>query len=154
MHFDKLYLSQENIKKNIEEFSSIKWQSDTMSKSKILDIKPLENVSANYKLSNPFKNLQELIARSNFEKIIFSTDSNGRAELLLEHLNKLHLNIKTQSSFDDALSSPDKYSMIVSPFEDGVIIEDKVLFVTETDLFPEHITKSKYLSMITTLLLT
>ena len=33
--------------------------------------------------------------------------------------------------------------MIISPFEDGVIIEDKVLFVTETDLFPEHITKSK-----------
>ncbi|MGQ4002045.1 transcription-repair coupling factor [Francisellaceae bacterium CB299] len=143
LHFDKLYFSQENIQKIVGNFSSIKWQSDTKSKSKILDIKLLEKISANYKLANPFKNLQELITKSNFEKIIFSTDSNGRAELLLEHLNKLHLNIKTQSSFEGALSSPDKYSMIVSPFEDGVIIENKVLFVTETDLFPEHITKSK-----------
>ena len=62
---------------------------------------------------------------------------------MLEHLNKLHLNIKNRSSLQQALSSTAKYSMIVSPFEDGVIFEDKVLFVTETDLFPEHITKSK-----------
>ncbi len=143
LHYNKLYFTQEDTSIMLEKFSNLKWQSESKSKSKILGVRPLEKVSANYKLANPFKNLQELIAKSNFEKIIFSTDSNGRTEVLLGHLNKLNLNIKTQPSFAKALSSKDKYSIIVSPFEDGVIIEGKVLFVTETDLFPEHIKKSK-----------
>lgn len=143
LHFDNLYLSQQEISQSVAKFSPVKWHIESKSKSKQLAIKPLEKISANYKLSNPFKNLQELIVKSKFEKIIFSTDSNGRADLLLEHLNKLHLNIKTAKSFEQALNNNNLYNMIVSPFEDGVIIEDKILFVTETDLFPEHITKSK-----------
>ena len=143
LHFDNLYLSQDEISHTVTKFSPIRWHIDHKSKSKALAVKPLEKISANYKLANPFKNLQDLIAKSKFEKIIFSTDSNGRADLLLEHLNKLHLNIKTASSFETALKSNSLYNMIVTPFEDGVVIQDKVLFVTETDLFPEHITKSK-----------
>ena len=42
LHFDKLFVSQENTQIILEKFSTIKWQADAKSKSKVLDIKPIE----------------------------------------------------------------------------------------------------------------
>ncbi|BCD90958.1 transcription-repair-coupling factor [Francisella halioticida] len=139
LHYQELFFSQKEIKNIYEKYQHIKWFQQTKSKSKTLKVNHLDKVSANYKLANPFRDLQQFINRSKFEKIVFSTDSNGRAEVLLEHLNKLHLNIKIAKSFDDALKLDNKFCLIVSPFQEGVIIGNTIALITEADLFPEHI---------------
>ncbi|MED7788818.1 transcription-repair coupling factor [Francisella sp. 19X1-34] len=139
LHYQELYYSQKEIKTIYEKFPTIKWFQQTKSKSKILKVNHLDKISANYKLANPFRDLQQLLDKSKFKKVIFSTDSNGRAEVLLEHLNKLQLNIKIAKSFDDALTIDDKFCLIVSPFQEGVIIDNQIALITEADLFPEHI---------------
>lgn len=135
----ELFYSQKEIKDIYEQFTNIRWFQQAKAKSKTLKVNHLDKVSANYKLANPFRDLQQFINKSNFEKVIFSTDSNGRAEVLLEHLSKLNLNIQIAKNFDDALKSKDKFYLIVSPFQEGVIIDNKIALITETDLFPEHI---------------
>ncbi|MDE4957168.1 transcription-repair coupling factor, partial [Francisella tularensis subsp. holarctica] len=108
------------------------------SKSKILKVDPLEKISANYKLANTFKDLQQFIDKSNFDKVIFSTDSTGRAELLLEHLNKLNLTIQSCKNFNEAIEVSAKFCLIISPVQEGMIIDKKIALITEADLFPEH----------------
>ena len=83
--------------------------------------------------------MQELINKNHLTKVIFSTDSKGRSQILLEHLNKLHLDIKTFDSFEGAINAKDKFCIIVSPFQEGVILNNKIAVISETDLFPEHI---------------
>lgn len=137
--YQELFYSQKEIKDTYEQFNNTRWFQESKSKSKTLKVKHLNKVSANYKLANPFRDLQQLLDKSEFKKVIFSTDSNGRAEVLLEHLNKLKLNIQIAKNFDDALKLKDKFCLIVSPFQEGVIIDDKIALITEVDLFPEHI---------------
>ncbi|MED7818980.1 MULTISPECIES: transcription-repair coupling factor [unclassified Francisella] len=137
--YQELFYSQKEIKDTYEQFNNTRWFQEAKSKSKTLKVKHLDKVSANYKLANPFRDLQQLLDKSEFKKVIFSTDSNGRAEVLLEHLNKLKLNIQIAKNFDDALKLKDKFCLIVSPFQEGVIIDDKIALITEVDLFPEHI---------------
>ena len=92
--YDELFIQSNELSKLIKSHKSIKWVSESISKSKTLDVAPISGISANYKLANPFRNMQELITQNNLKKIIFSTDSNGRSQILLEHLNKLQLDIK------------------------------------------------------------
>ncbi|MDE4959390.1 hypothetical protein NAI72_09880, partial [Francisella tularensis subsp. holarctica] len=87
-------------------------------------------ISANYKLANPFIDLQQFIYKSNFDKVIFSTDSNGRAELLLENLNKLNLNIQSCKNFNEAIEVYAKFCLIISPFQEGMIIDNKIALIT------------------------
>ena len=134
----ELYYSENEFHNFLKQYKNIKWLVESKSKSKILKIKAVNKISANYKLANPFRDLQNLLAKSNFDKVIFSTDSNGRAEILLEHLNKLALNIQTHNNFESALESQEKFTLITSPFEEGIIIDDKVILIAEADLFPEH----------------
>lgn len=86
----------------------------------------------------PFRDLQQLVDKINFDKVILSTDSNGRAKVLLKHLNKLNLNIKSCKSFNEALKVAAKFCLIISSFQEGVIIDKKIVLITEADLFPEH----------------
>ncbi|QUE32083.1 transcription-repair coupling factor [Francisella philomiragia] len=144
--YQELFYSQKEVKDLYEKHQHTKWFQQPKSKSKTLNIDHLEKISANYKLANPFRDLQKLIDSSNFDKVIFSTDSNGRGEILLEHLNKLQLNIRIAKSFDDALKIKDKFCLIISPFQEGVIIDKKIILITESDLFPEHIQNSSKIS--------
>lgn len=144
--YQELFYSQKEIKDIYSQYKYIKWSQEPKSKSNTLKIEHLEKISANYKLANPFKDLQQLVTKFDFEKVIFSTDSNGRAEVLLEHLNKLNLNINTFKSFDEAIKSDNKFCIIVAPFQEGVIIDKKLALITETDLFPEHIQSTAKIS--------
>ncbi|KEI35895.1 transcription-repair coupling factor [Francisella sp. W12-1067] len=138
LHYEELFYSQNEFINFIEKYKTIKWLSESISKSKKINLKTLAGISANYKLSNPFKHLLDLLSKNNFEKVIFSTDSNGRAEILLEHLTKIDLNIQVCDSFEQALASQAQYFLIVSPFEEGIILDDQLVLITEADLFPEH----------------
>lgn len=91
LHYEELFYSQNEFNSFISKHKTIKWLSEPISKSKKINLKPLIGVSANYKLSNPFKYLLDFLSKNSFEKVIFSTDSHGRAEILLEHLSKLSL---------------------------------------------------------------
>ncbi|NDS86346.1 transcription-repair coupling factor [Francisella tularensis subsp. holarctica] len=136
--FQEIFYSQQEIQDIYQQYKNIKWFQQPKSKSKILKVDHLEKISANYKLANPFKDLQQFIDKSNFDKVIFSTDSNGRAELLLEHLNKLNLNIQSCKNFNEAIEVSAKFCLIISPFQEGMIIDKKIALITEADLFPEH----------------
>ncbi len=136
--YQEIFYSQQEIQDIYRQYKNIKWFQQPKSKSKTLKVNHLEKISANYKLANPFRDLQQLVDKTNFDKVIFSTNSNGRAEVLLEHLNKLNLNIKSCKSFNEALKVAAKFCLIISPFQEGVIIDKKIVLITEADLFPEH----------------
>ena len=135
----ELFLDDKNTSILLRKYKNIKWQSSTTNSSKVLPIKTLPNINANYKLASPFKNLQKFLADNKFKKVIFSTDSLGRSEILSEHLRKLSLNIKNAKDFDDAIASKEVNSLICSPFQEGAILDNKIAIITESDLFAEHI---------------
>ncbi|MFC4891555.1 transcription-repair coupling factor [Pseudofrancisella aestuarii] len=146
LEYRELFLTLENIQENIKNYKVIKWLENDISKSKILPIDNLPNINANYKLNKPFNNLQNFLDNKSFEKIIFSTDTLGRGEILQEHLKKIGLKLSNFKSLDDALNSDSKYSLIYSPFQEGIVISSKIVIITESELFPEHtkaIAKSK-----------
>ena len=139
LEYNQLFLDSKEISNTLADYNNTKWLSNSISKSKVLPIKLLPNIHANYKLAKPFRNLEEFLNENKFKKVIFSTDSVGRGEILTEHLNKLQLNIKSFDSLDNAINSDVTNCIIYSPFQEGVILNDATVIITESELFAEHI---------------
>ncbi len=73
-------------------------------------------------------------------KIIFSVESEGRREALLELLQQIKLRPANQSSFSKALASKDKFSLVLGASERGFIFgTDKVALICESDLLGDRV---------------
>ena len=142
--YDDIFLNIDSFKKEIKSYDiNIKWLENKISKSKQLDIIPITDINANYKLAKPFKNLESFLLSKKLKKIIFSTDSLGRSKILLEHLKKIDINATNLENFEQALNSSNKYCLINSPFEESLIINNDLAIITEFDLFPYQAKNNK-----------
>ena len=73
-------------------------------------------------------------------KILFSVESQGRREALLELLQPLKLKPKTEANFQQALASNSKYTLVVGSAEHGFIFGDnQVALICESDLLGDRV---------------
>ncbi|WP_299789664.1 transcription-repair coupling factor [uncultured Shewanella sp.] len=108
-------------------------------------LEALPELTANHKLKQPLSLLQEFSKHDG--KILFSAESEGRREALLELLSKIDIKPKLFGHFDEFVQSNAKLGLIVSPLSKGCIVEKPrgaaFSIVCETELFGHKISQKR-----------
>ncbi|MFT7306590.1 MAG: transcription-repair coupling factor (superfamily II helicase) [Candidatus Azotimanducaceae bacterium] len=102
----------------------------------------LPDLSVNERLQNPLSNLSKFLA-SNDTKLVIVAESNGRREVVDELLRKHHIEPEYEDSWLDSLNSEARIVVTVSPLERGFYLPGSILFITEQQLFGDHVLQQR-----------
>ncbi|ESE43049.1 transcription-repair coupling factor [Shewanella decolorationis] len=120
-------------------------QPDAVAGAVQIDACVLPEVSANHKLKQPLIALQEYAEHA--PRMLFSAESEGRREALLELLAKIQLKPALFGHFDEFIQSDAKLGLIVSPLSRGCLLglgkQTAVSIICETELFGHRISQQR-----------
>lgn len=106
-----------------------------------------EHFSANYSISvaidhkatEPLKALENFV-KSQKGRILFTAETAGRREVLLELFKQIHLLPKTFHSWNEFLSATDTHGITVAPLDDGLSLEHPaVTVIAEAQLYGSRV---------------
>ncbi len=104
---------------------------------------PLPELTINHQLKEPLSALKDF-TDSHKTQIVFSVESEGRREALLDILNRIHLRPMVCANLDDAIHAPTPLSLIVGPSETGFICEQPdFALICESDLLGERVIQQR-----------
>ena len=112
------------------------------SKGDNFPFQPLPELTINERLQNPLSLLSKFLG-SETARLIIVAESNGRREVVDELLRKHKLEPEYQDSFENALQSTSCINITVSPLERGFYIPNDLLFITEQQLFGDHVLQQR-----------
>ncbi|QYJ73538.1 transcription-repair coupling factor [Shewanella sp. FJAT-51649] len=131
--------------KPLPRYQFIAPQPDTVAGTVQIDASVLPEVSANHKLKQPLIALQEYAEHA--PRMLFSAESEGRREALLELLSKIQLKPALFGHFDEFIQSDAKLGLIVSPLSRGCLLglgkQTAVSIICETELFGHRISQQR-----------
>ncbi|WP_163930203.1 transcription-repair coupling factor [Paraferrimonas sp. SM1919] len=137
---NQLFLGVEDIFSKLKPFP--RTQFDVSAVDCSLNISPLPDLSVNHKLNEPLSALLEFLPKVN--RIVFSVESQGRKEALLNLLKKIQLKPKESDHFFDFIKTKVQYAVIISPLSYGCYFPDKDLaIICETELFGLKISQER-----------
>ncbi|MEH0741358.1 transcription-repair coupling factor [Vibrio cholerae] len=104
-----------------------------------VDIEPLPDLFVQHQHKEPLAALRHFVEHYR-GKIVFSVESEGRREALLELLQRIKLRPELKHSFSDALESKDKHTLVIGASEHGFLFGDEqVALVCESDLLGDRV---------------
>lgn len=108
----------------------------------------LDDIAVNHQLKEPLTKLKQFLHdwQSTQGKVLFSVESQGRREGLLELLKPLNLNIKEFVTLDEFLTSHSKVGITLGAAEYSFVIEEsdaRLAFITETELLGHKVTQRR-----------
>lgn len=131
--------------KPLPRYQFIAPQPDAVAGAVQIDASVLPEVSANHKLKQPLIALQEYAEHA--PRMLFSAESEGRREALLELLGKIQLKPALFGHFDEFIQSDAKLGLIVSPLSRGCLLglgkHTAVSIICETELFGHRISQQR-----------
>ncbi|MFB2733308.1 transcription-repair coupling factor [Shewanella mangrovisoli] len=131
--------------KPLPRYQFIAPQPDAAAGAVQIDASVLPEVSANHKLKQPLIALQEYAEHA--PRMLFSAESEGRREALLELLSKIQLKPALFGHFDEFIQSDAKLGLIVSPLSRGCLLglgkQTAVSIICETELFGHRISQQR-----------
>ena len=96
---------------------------------------------------SPLKSCEDFLLAHPTYRILFSVETAGRRETLLELLKKIAIAPKVLKHWSDFLNSDHKIAMLVSPFTEGVVLpQQNLIIITESALFGEQVPQERHLS--------
>lgn len=129
----KLFSAPEVLFGQQKQFKRIDLETPTTAKINLL-LEPLPDISFKQNSKAPWEDLKKFIADKKQDyQILFCADSDGRMQILSEHLNKMGF------EYDKAFSrfAGERLILAVSPQASGFIDNHaKLIIITETELFP------------------
>ena len=104
-----------------------------------LNVSPLPDLAVQHQNKEPLAALRQF-SESHTGKIIFSVESEGRREALLELLQRIKLRPEAKDSFSQALNDNDQFSLVIGASEHGFLCkESKLAFICESDLLGDRV---------------
>lgn len=77
------------------------------------------------------------------QKILFCAESAGRKVIVDELLIKQGIKAHTVNSWQESLTSKQQYMIAVAPFEEGAIVDNKFIIITETELLGRRVMQQR-----------
>ncbi len=103
------------------------------------DIRPLPDLAVQHQNKEPLAALRQF-SETYAGKIVFSVESEGRREALLELLQRIKLRPEAKDSFTQALADKDKFSFVLGACEHGFLFgSDHVALICESDLLGDRV---------------
>lgn len=118
---------------------------DALEEGQSAKLELLPELTANHKLKQPLVLLQEYVNGAG--RILFSAESEGRREALLDLFSKIDVKPQVFGHLDEFIDSKVKLGLIVSPLSKGCIVEKargaKFSIICETELFGHRISQRR-----------
>lgn len=139
---DKLWFSVDEVNRGLKAYPRLTLSAEKVRKSvakQNANVEKLPELAINSQLKDPFEAFNKF--RSKFDgQILFSVESEGRRETLLELLSPLKIKPKQIKSLAEIDS---QISLIISPLDQGFIIENasgqNLAIICETDFLGEKV---------------
>ncbi|MCW8994411.1 MAG: transcription-repair coupling factor, partial [Psychromonas sp.] len=143
----ELYLRHEQCFEKLKQWPRYYFENEKLDKSKAgkinLDISALNDIQVEHKKKQPLEKLNDFI-NSFSGRILFSVESAGRKESLLELLAPLKLSLSEFDNLTAFLKSPKRFAITVSPVENSFILNTaKLAFITENELLGFKVTQRR-----------
>jgi transcription-repair coupling factor (superfamily II helicase) len=108
-----------------------------------LPVNALPELTIEAKQQEPLDALQRFLSLFN-GRILFSVESEGRREALLELLAPLQIQLPILNSFDEFTNGKAQFAIMVSPLEHGFILpQANVALICENDLFGQKVVQRR-----------
>lgn len=101
-------------------------------------VQALPDITVQHQLKEPMAQIRQFTEQFT-GKIIFSVESEGRREALLELLHRIKLRPVEQSSLHDALKSNERFTLVIGQCEHGFSFQDKFAFICESDMLGDRV---------------
>ncbi|GAB7219800.1 transcription-repair coupling factor [Vibrio comitans] len=138
----ELWMKKDELFTAIKQWPQVKLNkesTDTKAGRFNLNIEPLPALAAAPQTKEPMSALRQF-SEGYTGKIVFSVESEGRREALLELLSPVKIAPKAVSSLDDALAGNDKFTLILGASEHGFIHTDPdFALICESDLLGDRV---------------
>lgn len=143
---DTLWLNKEQLFAQLKNYPRVKLEREASAEKagrQNLSISPLPSMTVNHQLKEPMAELRKFT--ENFDgKVIFSVESEGRREAMLDLLARIKLRPMVADSLTDALAQPNRFGLIIGPAEAGFIAsEPDFALICETNLLGERVIQQR-----------
>lgn len=135
------FIEPQNLFKQAKNYSQRKWLSTPEKHN--ASFRKLPDIAIQSQLAKPWCRLADFLTEQNQEttRILFVAESEGRREVVLEHLQKINVYPKTLKS--DAKQNT-HLAITTGRIEQGFIDPDKAtIFITEAELFSQHVAQRR-----------
>ncbi|MCG3765033.1 transcription-repair coupling factor [Vibrio cincinnatiensis] len=143
---EELWLKKEALFAQLKRFSQLQLSIESIDEKagrSNLHISPLPNLAVQHQHKEPLIALRQF-SESFAGKIIFSVESEGRREALLELLQRIKLRPLPSPSFAQAWHSQEPFSLVQGFAEKGVIFDDQnVALICESDLLGARVVQRR-----------
>ncbi len=141
---DQLYINEQALLKHLNDypvtlFSALKYstEDETTVNTRLKAAPPL---AVHPQSQQPLQILQDYLSKNEHQKILFTTESNGRREFVLELLRHHDIRPQVVGSYGDFISNDvNQLFITVSPLESGLELkESNICIIAESQLFGER----------------
>ncbi len=144
---EKLFLRPDQLMGACRQFKQIQLNHAPFSETKQirqnLETALPPDVQVNHKLQNPLINLQGYL-NSFSGRLLFCAESAGRREALLALLQTIGLHPRPVDTWQDFISSSERYSIAIAPLDEGLNLpEQTLLVITEAQLFGTYVLQQR-----------
>ncbi|RJX71911.1 transcription-repair coupling factor [Vibrio sinensis] len=139
---NELWLKKDDLYANFKQFGQLNLSVDAIpekaGRSNCV-ITALPNIAVQHQHKEPMSALRQF-SESYSGKVVFSVESEGRREALLELLQRIKLRPIEVASFHEALSSKEKFTLILGSAEHGFLFgEQHLALICESDLLGDRV---------------
>ena len=137
-----IFLTIDTVLADLKQFKQISFASGSTAIS--LQSLRLPELSSDIKLKTPFAAVEQFIKQNPEQRVLFSAESAGRRETLLEVLKQIQIKPEQFDHLQDFVDSTSSCGIIVAPLDQGLWLEDKkLLLITEAQLFGNRIAQRR-----------
>ena len=137
-----IFLTIDTVLADLKQFKQISFASGSTAVS-LQSLRPPE-LSSDIKLKTPFAAVEQFIKQNPEQRVLFSAESAGRRETLLEVLKQIQIKPEQFDHLQDFVDSTSSCGIIVAPLDQGLWLEDKkLLLITEAQLFGNRIAQRR-----------
>lgn len=131
---DVLFLTPEKLNEHLSQYPCLLLNNKLDAKKISFSASPAPSVSIHASQHEPLKTLVDFI-KSYGGQILFSVETLGRREALLNLFKPIHLEPKPIHHFDEFIHSSDKIGMMVAPLDSGFELKTPpIVVITEAEL--------------------
>lgn len=138
---NELFIRKETLFQNLKAFSCINTHSEIIPEKTgchNFQIESAPELFINRKAKQPLILLKEYIDKAS-QPILFTVESTGRREALLELLKQIQLSPTVLNHWHEFITQTPDYGILVAPIQAGFYLPDSFEVITESQLFGEQV---------------
>jgi transcription-repair coupling factor (superfamily II helicase) len=137
----ELWLEKDEFFSRLKQYPQLQYQTDAIEEKAGRTNAPVEalpDIAVKHQLKEPMAQIRQFTEQFS-GNIVFSVESEGRREALLELLHRIKLRPIEQSNLSGALASNERFTLIIGQCEHGFRYQDRFALICESDMLGDRV---------------